>query len=165
MKRKPCKNCGENLLLESYYKDSRNKDGKRSVCIPCSKLLRPPLPPYIRRERKKHEKPNKENEARLSRKWSKINRYKGNVVCKVYRAIKKGKLKKQPCIFCGSTDRIEAHHNDYEKPFEVVWLCNQHHKIWHYVLKRVKPIIIKQCADEIIDTCVRYLEKVELGAI
>ena len=29
----------------------------------------------------------------------------------------------------------EAHHRDYEKPLEVVWLCPEHHRIWHRLVK------------------------------
>lgn len=41
-----------------------------------------------------------------------------------------GRVKKQPCAICGVQD-VEAHHHDYEKPLEVVWLCREHHKALH----------------------------------
>lgn len=41
--------------------------------------------------------------------------------------LKKGIIKKQPCEVCGRTDYVEAHHKDYEKPFEINWLCIEHH--------------------------------------
>jgi hypothetical protein len=50
---------------------------------------------------------------------------------KVLGAIKTGKLKRQPCEVCGSTENIHGHHDDYEKPLEVRWLCARHHRIEH----------------------------------
>ena len=35
------------------------------------------------------------------------------------------------CEKCEITKKIEAHHPDYTKPLEVIWLCNAHHKIEH----------------------------------
>ena len=49
-------------------------------------------------------------------------------------AILKGILIRQPCEVCGETgnfvdgrSRVQAHHDDYTKPLEVRWLCQQHH--------------------------------------
>jgi len=28
--------------------------------------------------------------------------------------------------------RLEAHHEDYNKPLEVMWFCQKHHKLHHY---------------------------------
>lgn len=39
-------------------------------------------------------------------------------------------LKRQPCEICGVT-KAEAHHDDYNKPLEVRWLCFKHHREWH----------------------------------
>lgn len=36
-----------------------------------------------------------------------------------------GKIKKQKC-FCGKS-KTEAHHENYSKPKEIVWLCKKHH--------------------------------------
>lgn len=41
-------------------------------------------------------------------------------------AVRLGKIQKQPCEICGDP-KVEAHHDDYNKPFEVRWLCRQHH--------------------------------------
>jgi hypothetical protein len=42
-------------------------------------------------------------------------------------AIQSGKIKKYACAVCGTTEKVEAHHPDYSKPLEVVWLCREHH--------------------------------------
>jgi hypothetical protein len=41
-------------------------------------------------------------------------------------AIRDGKLTPQPCQECGN-ENVEAHHEDYSKRLEVVWLCKKHH--------------------------------------
>ena len=48
----------------------------------------------------------------------------------VNRAIKSGKLVKQPCEVCGSPE-VHAHHDDYSKPLDVRWLCQLHHTEHH----------------------------------
>lgn len=46
-------------------------------------------------------------------------------------AIRDGKLTKQACFVCGAPD-VEAHHPDYSRPLDVVWLCEKHHKEIHW---------------------------------
>lgn len=41
--------------------------------------------------------------------------------------VKRGKIVKMPCEVCGSL-KVEAHHEDYNKPLEVRWFCRKHHK-------------------------------------
>jgi hypothetical protein len=35
------------------------------------------------------------------------------------------------CLRCGSTERLEKHHFDYDKPLEVVTLCQKCHRLIH----------------------------------
>lgn len=46
-------------------------------------------------------------------------------------AIKAGTLVRQPCEKCGAT-RVHAHHDDYDEPLSVRWLCPTHHR-WHHI--------------------------------
>lgn len=58
------------------------------------------------------------------------NRYRAHVL--VQRALSKGHLEKQPCEVCGTTHgRIDAHHDNYDEPLEVRWLCRLHHVQLH----------------------------------
>lgn len=41
------------------------------------------------------------------------------------------KIKKQPCQDCGRKTNVQAHHPDYSKPFDVLWVCPIHHKNYH----------------------------------
>lgn len=53
----------------------------------------------------------------------------------------------QPCVRCG--DEAIAHHDDYDKPLDVTWLCLSHHKTRHRELgwgyrgksERTEPMI------------------------
>lgn len=50
-------------------------------------------------------------------------------------AVECGKIKRHPCEVCGSTKRIHAHHDNYDKPLDVKWLCALHHQQRHTWLR------------------------------
>jgi hypothetical protein len=54
----------------------------------------------------------------------------GPVHRKVHAAIEAGELVRQPCEECGN-EPAQAHHDDYDQPLAVRWLCDTHHKMWH----------------------------------
>ena len=62
---------------------------------------------------------------------------KKKVIPLVQRAIKKGILKRQPCVKCGKTKKIHGHHPDYSKPLKVIWLCVSCHKKEHARLNKL----------------------------
>jgi hypothetical protein len=41
-------------------------------------------------------------------------------------AKRKGILVPKPCQVC-ENPKVEAHHKDYSKPLEILWLCKKHH--------------------------------------
>lgn len=45
-------------------------------------------------------------------------------------AIANGSLVRQPCEKCGAV-RVDAHHDDYDQPLNVRWLCRGHHLEHH----------------------------------
>jgi hypothetical protein len=53
----------------------------------------------------------------------------------VQKAIKSGVLIREACSRCGATE-TQAHHEDYSKPLEVIWLCRGCHKQRHAELRR-----------------------------
>lgn len=72
---------------------------------------------------------------------TKANDYAQNVLEK---AVSRGRVKrKTACETCGSTAKfkngrtaIQAHHPDYNKPLDVMWLCQRCHHEWH---RKQKP--------------------------
>ena len=41
-----------------------------------------------------------------------------------------GRILSQPCEVCGDP-KSEGHHEDYERPFDLMWLCRKHHAHRH----------------------------------
>lgn len=48
---------------------------------------------------------------------------------KVRAAIKSGKLIRDTCFICGKLN-VAGHHENYEFPLEVVWVCSFHHRVF-----------------------------------
>lgn len=46
---------------------------------------------------------------------------------RVFVELRAGRLKRDPCSKCGSP-KSEAHHSDYSKPLDVIWVCKTHHR-------------------------------------
>jgi hypothetical protein len=44
--------------------------------------------------------------------------------------LRRGKIQRQECEDCGDPN-TEMHHEDYDKPLEVVWLCRDCHLFRH----------------------------------
>lgn len=45
-------------------------------------------------------------------------------------AIRSGRMERQPCEVCGA-EKAHGHHDDYNKPYDVRWLCAAHHAEVH----------------------------------
>lgn len=45
-------------------------------------------------------------------------------------ALRRGLLVRGPCEICGEP-QTDAHHDDYEQPRKVRWLCRRHHQQHH----------------------------------
>lgn len=70
---------------------------------------------------------------RAKKRWLRVNAKKRRVHCMVNNAIRDGTIVKPSfCEGCGTeSQRIEGHHDDYDKPMEVRWFCSPCHKQWH----------------------------------
>lgn len=49
-------------------------------------------------------------------------------------ALRRGLVVQQPCEICGDA-KSEAHHDDYDRPLLIQWLCRKHHKAHHKAVK------------------------------
>jgi hypothetical protein len=64
-------------------------------------------------------------------------RKKGSARAYAREYLKRGKIVRRGCEVCGA--RAQMHHDDYDKPLEVRWLCRPHHLAHHQAEKRRLP--------------------------
>ena len=135
---KNCKHCGRFLSINNFTLDKSKKDGLKRICRDCAK-----------EEMKKYrENGNGKNQEKVWRKKY-LQTPKGKEVGKISskrkrlkfpekeRArqmvkwhLKSGTLIRFPCIKCNNP-KSQGHHEEYNKPLEVIWLCDLHHKELH----------------------------------
>lgn len=89
---------------------ARPRQGKHRYCLECHAA-------YMRKWRASH--PLNKEQRRKDAARSYLHAY-----------LRRGKIARQPCKVCGEP-RVEAHHKNYSKPLEVVWLCRPHHRQEH----------------------------------
>ena len=61
--------------------------------------------------------------------WAAKHPERRNASIMVGNALRCGRIVRQPCWVCG--DKAQAHHPDYGRPLDVVWLCPPHHAEVH----------------------------------
>ncbi|CAM3342704.1 hypothetical protein PANO111632_15290 [Paracoccus nototheniae] len=71
--------------------------------------------------------------------WRRANPLKYSAHLAVKRALDSGDLEKQPCEVCGATT-VDAHHDRYDQPLNVRWLCRTHHVKLHYYGEDMFPV-------------------------
>ena len=153
---KICFKCNKEKKITEFYKHDKMADGYLGKCKECTKKdalqYREKNIERIRRcDRKRGNLPHRiaarNNYAktdngriagsRAKKKWIKRNPERRAAHTLLENAIRKGKIKKQPCERCGSTYRIHGHHDDYCKPLEVIWLCPKCHATQHKKLQEI----------------------------
>lgn len=133
---KTCFRCGENLPRSEFYKHPMMSDGLLGKCKECAKRdvrenRTKNLTRYREYDQIRTQTPRrKKTMAQALKKTRKKNPEKYRARNKVGNAIRDGKIIKTPCVVCGNP-KSEAHHEDYSKPLEVVWLCKKHHTERH----------------------------------
>ena len=93
---------------------------------------------HILAKRKEYHENNREKENRACREyrrnndqlWARKKARTGLANNLINNAILRGDIERKPCEICGA-EPTEAHHDDYNKPLEVRWLCRECHSKWH----------------------------------
>ena len=141
---KKCHSCKKCLSTDLFYKNIAKPDGFNSSCRTCHKEWR-----------KSHYRRNSVRVTAQNRKWERdhidVTRSwrrsatKRAYIAKlkplglhviygmVYRALRDGVILKSPCRICGEA-KVEAHHEDYSKPLDLLWYCRRHHTRLHQIV-------------------------------
>lgn len=139
MKEKQCFKCGASLPASEFYRHHRMADGYLGKCKSCTRR-------DVRTHRALSPRPREYDRLRsqsLSRKaaskknvaaWREANPKAYKAQNKLNNAVRDGKIKRWPCEICGE-ERSHAHHKDYSKPLDVIWLCARHHHKAHSLMR------------------------------
>ncbi len=125
-----CTKCGRAWSADAFYVSRPRR------CIECVKAM---VAKHRKRnikairaydvERYQQHEHRREQTQQTWREWCQKYPERRAAHVAVGNAIRDGRLARQPCHICGK--KAHAHHPDYSKPLEVVWLCPVHHKAAH----------------------------------
>ncbi len=142
---KRCFKCGEIKPLSEFYKHPEMLDGHVNKCKECNKKdvienrlkredyykaydrLRSTLP--HRKEAKSEygkREEVKERKRKLVPKDPLTAKKRKDAAVAVSNAVRDGRMSREPCFICGNPD-TQGHHPDYDRVYDVVWLCTKHH--------------------------------------
>ena len=133
---KECFKCKTVKPLSEFYKHANMGDGHLNKCKDCTKKDAndhrsrnlEKIREYDKRRAKLPERVKKNLEC--NRIWRKADKRRTAAHNAVARALRIGKLIPLPCERCGDENSL-AHHEDYDKPLDVMWLCQPCHKQRH----------------------------------
>ena len=133
---KQCFKCQTVKPLTDFYKHSMMADGHVNKCKECNKndvttnrlknIDR--IREYDRIRSKNAERMKAAYE--VSNAWRIEDKRRSKCHRAVSKAIQNGDLKRLPCERCGN-EKSYAHHENYDKPLDVIFLCQPCHKQRH----------------------------------
>lgn len=133
-----CRRCGAEKPLDAFYRDSRVKSGHTTTCKDCKRER-------YSESRKAYDRaystanPGRNNESKRTWRLNNPDYYRGRkgssklAHWQVANALERGDLlKPSRCESCSKETRsLDAHHDDYDKPLDVRWLCRTCHRLVH----------------------------------
>ena len=139
MAEKRCFKCNEIKPLGEFYAHRKMADGYLNKCKKCSKEdirknREANAEHYKKYEKKRSSLPHRKAIAkRVNDKWKTEHPDRRSANIAIGNAVRKGEINPLPCLICG--EKAEAHHPDYSRPLDVIWLCSAHHKQAHAIFK------------------------------
>lgn len=143
---KVCTDCGEEKSLGGFNRDVNGVHGRSQYCRECVRRRRGKfLARHSKRINEEKRAAYKTSEAQARRELPEVRRKKATVTRNykarhperpaahnaVNNAIRACRLIRQPCETCDTTEKVQAHHDDYSKSLDVRWLCFRHHREVH----------------------------------
>lgn len=142
-----CFKCHQAKPLTEYYKHPQMGDGHLNKCKSCARkdvadrveekgktdlawVLSERERHRIKSERQRREGTAQKPMNSHQKEWRAKNPLKRAAHLLLASAIDRGSIQRKPCIECGET-KAQAHHEDYTKPLDVIWLCPKHHSAHH----------------------------------
>lgn len=128
---KKCFKCGQAKPLADFYRHKKMADGHLNKCKECT---RADVASHRMQNVDRIRAYDRARGARQAPEYLVSYRKTHPKAARAHRMVayhvRAGNLMRQPCEVCGSINSV-AHHDDYDKPLVVRWMCQAHHKQWH----------------------------------
>jgi hypothetical protein len=131
---KKCFKCNAIKDLSDFYPHKKMPDGHLNKCKECN---RKDSALQLEKNKLNPEWLEKEKERVRKKQLAKKGHPKTLIYAEVKRRIHSGEIIKKPCEVCGK-EKVQGHHEDYAKPYDLVWLCVRHHQDRHIHLRNAK---------------------------
>ena len=133
---KTCFKCNTVRSLTDFYAHPAMSDGHLNKCKQCTKIdvlehRNKNIEKVRQYDRDRAKNPNRQKAmSAISNAWRKEDKRRSQCHRAVSKAIRSGELVRKNCERCGNENSL-AHHEDYDKPLMVNWLCQPCHKQRH----------------------------------
>ncbi len=148
---KLCSKCGQKKMLTDFSENKSTSDGLQYWCKLCSNAInkqyrqshKKEIKARDKRYRSEHQEDvseyhqryyqkNRERKAEDDKRRKETNPLKRKAISIVQEALKNGKLiRPRHCVKCGKECKPDGHHEDYNKPLDVIWWCRSCHITHH----------------------------------
>ena len=131
---KICIVCRHRKPLSEFYAHPLTLDKHAGVCKECHgrRMRRRQRRPDVRKyDRERAMTPQRIAMRRqITLRWRMENPQAYKAQTALGNAVRGGRVKKKPCQVCGRK-HVHAHHWNYARPLDVIWLCALHHQRLH----------------------------------
>jgi hypothetical protein len=122
-----CAGCGE-TSPDRFYASIR-KWCRACWCAHVRRHRRTQEGPRLSDRKRNKTAKRKKHLAENAKQWRAKNPDKYKAQTALNNALRDGRVKREPCLFCGA-DHVHGHHTDYSKPLDVHWVCPRcHHRL------------------------------------
>ena len=133
---KECFKCNTVKPLSDFYKHPQMGDGYLNKCKVCNRI---DAAKQLEKNKLNPKWIEKEKERVRLKQLKKAGHAKTLIYAEIKKKITSGEIVKKPCEVCGK-EKTQGHHEDYSKPFDLVWLCVRHHQDRHIHLRQAKTL-------------------------
>lgn len=130
---KTCFKCNRLLPINEFYPHSQMGDGYLNKCKECNKKDVKENYAKRREQYSEYERMRNQDEQRkeMRLQYQRERRAKHPDKYRAWQAISYAlrykKIQRESCKFCGNP-KSQAHHHDYSRPLDVVWVCFKCHR-------------------------------------
>lgn len=142
---KSCTKCCEVKPVEEFHRMTAAPDGRQSTCKVCGnehKRLWRAANREVENERyRAYRAANGAAVSKRNQSYRSEYPERARAHNAINNAITAGKLTRPgTCSKCGKPGKVEGHHDDYSKPFDVVWWCSSCHKRHHIAERQLDAV-------------------------